>query len=66
MGHANTPPQLPEVTDEAADSPKWLPALGAGLFAVAVVLILLATRFDGDDAVHEAPPAPLEQAGEAH
>lgn len=41
MGHADTPPQLPEVTDEAANTPRWVPLLGAGLFALAVLTIVV-------------------------
>jgi hypothetical protein len=41
MGHANTPPELPEVTDEAGDTPKWVPWLGVGLFVLAVAWIVL-------------------------
>jgi hypothetical protein len=59
MGHAETP-QIPEVTDEAGDSPKWLPLLGAGLFALAVGLILWAHvggESAGSDSAAEAAPA---------
>ncbi len=41
MGHAHTPPELPEITDEAGDSPKWLPGLGLALFVVAALGITL-------------------------
>jgi hypothetical protein len=41
MGHENTPPTLPEVTDEAQDSPMWLPALGAALFIAFVAWMFL-------------------------
>lgn len=33
MDHATTPPSIPEVTDEAGDTPAWVPVLGAALFA---------------------------------
>jgi hypothetical protein len=59
MGHAEAP-QIPEVTDEAGDSPKWVPRLGVGLFVLAVALILLAHRSSesaGDEAPTEAPTA---------
>jgi hypothetical protein len=32
MSHAHTPPQLPDVTDEAGDTPGWVPVLGVALF----------------------------------
>ena len=41
MGHANTPPQLPEVTDEAGNTPRWVPLLGAILFVVAIGAIVV-------------------------
>lgn len=41
MGHANTPPQLPEVTDEAGNTPRWVPLLGAILFLVSVGAIVV-------------------------
>jgi hypothetical protein len=34
MGHESTPPELPEIRDEAANSPRWLPWLGIGLFVL--------------------------------
>jgi len=34
MEHANTPPTIPDITDEAGNSPAWLPLLGAGIFAL--------------------------------
>ena len=55
MGHAETP-QIPEVTDEAGDSPKWLPLLGAGLFALALAAIIWA-HMGGEDAGGDAPSA---------
>ncbi len=39
MGHAHTPPELPEVTDEAGDSPKWVPWLGVAVFALGAAWI---------------------------
>jgi type VI protein secretion system component VasF len=44
MSHANHPPELPEVTDEAGDSPGWLPLLGLALFALVVAYIWWAHR----------------------
>lgn len=34
MGHAHTPPELPEISDEAGDTPRWVPLLGLLLFAL--------------------------------
>lgn len=41
MGHAHTPPELPEITDEAGASPKWLPWLGVALFAAGAAWIAM-------------------------
>jgi hypothetical protein len=41
MGHAHSAPELPEVTDEAADTPKWVPLLGLALFVLAVAGIVM-------------------------
>ncbi|HKU41785.1 MAG TPA: hypothetical protein VJR89_26695 [Polyangiales bacterium] len=48
---------MPEIVDEAPDTPGWVPALGLGLFAV--VAIAAAVRLAWMDA---NPPA---QAGDA-
>ena len=61
MGHAETPPQLPEVTDEAGNTPRWVPLLGAGLFALAILAIVLhhagAAGNEGDAEPEAAPEA---------
>jgi len=44
MSHADTPPQLPEITDEAGETPRWVPTLGLVLFAVIVAYIWWAHR----------------------
>lgn len=41
MGHAETPPQLPEVTDEAGNTPRWVPLLGLVLFLASVAAIVV-------------------------
>jgi hypothetical protein len=57
MGHAKTP-QIPEVTDEAGDSSKWLPLYGAVLFAGAVGWLVWAhTCSSTAEAETEAAPA---------
>lgn len=35
MGHEHSAPQLPDVTDEAGDTPKWVPVLGVALLVLA-------------------------------
>jgi len=36
MSHAHTPPELPDVTDEAGDTPSWVPVLGVVIFVLSV------------------------------
>jgi hypothetical protein len=36
MSHAHTPPELPDVTDEAGDTPSWVPMLGLVIFVLSV------------------------------
>ena len=55
-------PGLPEVTDEAGNTPGWVPALGAGVFAVLAMLIAVSVMMR--DAAPPAPP-PAAPAGEA-
>lgn len=56
MGHANTPPQLPEVSDEAANSPGWVPVLGVALLVASIATILWCHRGE-DGGSHAAEPA---------
>jgi len=44
MSHAQTPPELPEITDEAGDTPRWVPLLGLALFALTAIYIGWAHR----------------------
>ncbi|HEX5659217.1 MAG TPA: hypothetical protein VFX59_18615 [Polyangiales bacterium] len=39
MSHAHTPPELPDVTDEAGDTPSWVPLIGALLFVLTVAYV---------------------------
>jgi hypothetical protein len=64
-------PGLPEIHDEAADTPMWLPMLGLAIFAI--VALFLITRAAIEDAsaeldatAEEAPAeAPAEPPSEA-
>lgn len=61
MPYSNSPPTLPEVYDEAADSPSWLPALGLGL------VVLLALILGARSMAHKPLPrtaAPAHQVPE--
>lgn len=61
MGHANTPPQLPEIHDEAGDTPGWVPVLGVLLFVAAAAAIVV--RHSVKDA-DEGPDNAAEQTAE--
>lgn len=52
MGHENTPPQLPEIRDEAGDTPRWVPVLGALLFVIAAAAIVVHHTAFKDDSEH--------------
>ena len=54
MSHDQHAPRLPEIKDEAADTPAWVPALGLGLFAL--IAIVIAVRL----AYTEANPVALD------
>lgn len=61
MSHPHHAPELPEVTDEAGDTPSWVPLLGAALFVLMVAYVWWAHR--AHDAVTEgAPPSAAEAA----
>lgn len=59
MSHAHTPPQLPEVTDEAGDSPRWLPWLGVALFVLMVAYVWWSHR--QHEAVEAGDTAPAAE-----
>ncbi|HET6336428.1 MAG TPA: hypothetical protein VFG30_24565 [Polyangiales bacterium] len=41
MSHDKHGPSLPEIKDEAADTPAWVPALGLGLFALITIVVAI-------------------------
>jgi hypothetical protein len=51
---------LPEIVDEAPDTPGWVPALGLGLFAL--ISIVVAIRLAWNEANPPAPDAAAVQA----
>lgn len=58
--HKHAAPSLPEVVDEAADTPAWVPALGLGLFAL--IALVFAMRLAFPDAAGPKPAASAEGA----
>lgn len=57
MADHATPPGLPDVVDEAADTPSWMPWLGFGLVLGAFLLSML-----GGGADREPATAPADTA----
>jgi hypothetical protein len=53
MGHAHTPPELPEISDEAGDTPRWVPLLGALLLVLSVGAIVWC-HTGGDESAESA------------
>lgn len=67
MPESNPPPALPEVYDEAGDSPRWVPVLGAGLFIVLAVALFARVMTQPSPQPTAAPhddEQPAEQAKE--
>ncbi len=59
------PPGLPEIQDEAADTPMWVPALGLGLFVLAALYLVISAAFEDVDAAEAAIEAPAPVAAPA-
>ena len=57
MSHSKSAPTLPTVTDEAADSPNWVPALGLGLFALLAMFAALSAAWSDSHPPPTAAPA---------
>jgi hypothetical protein len=54
-------PEIPEVTDEAGDSPEWVPMLGLGLLVLAVAIVVV-RLFATQPEPKGAMPPPSTQA----
>jgi hypothetical protein len=52
--HAHPAPSLPQIVDEAGETPNWVPALGVGLLAIAC--LLGAARLAMNDGKPDAAP----------
>ena len=74
-GEAHPHPALPPVTDEAPDSPMWLPAAGLALLTILVLFAMFRAASGGDaeavegeavegEAVEAAPAEGVIRAGE--
>jgi hypothetical protein len=53
-------PEIPEVTDEAGDSPEWVPMLGVGLLVLAVAIVLVRLFATQPEAKAATQPASTE------
>ncbi len=61
----SAPPELPEVHDEAGDTPLWLPVLGAALLAIAGLFLIFRAAFadaEADAGTPEPAAAPAAAA----
>lgn len=74
MSASHEPPGIPEVHDEAGDSPRWLPWLGVAVFCLLAALVVTRTSPEpqAEGAATEEPsgngteegvePAPAQEA----
>ncbi|HJK90388.1 MAG TPA: hypothetical protein RMH85_36210 [Polyangiaceae bacterium LLY-WYZ-15_(1-7)] len=56
---------LPEIHDEAADTPMWVPVLGLSLLALAAIFLIVRAAFadaDAEGALEAAPSAAQVEA----
>jgi hypothetical protein len=57
MHESNKAPEIPEIVDEAANTPWWVPVLGAALLALFALLFVVAQASDGGEKAGGAAPA---------
>jgi len=62
MHESNKAPEIPQVVDEAADTPWWVPLLGAVLLALFVLLFVASQARQGGDEADRPVPAPQAAA----
>ncbi len=62
MHESNKAPEIPDIVDEAADTPWWVPALGAALLALFALLFVVAQAGGGEPEADGAPAASGENA----
>lgn len=55
---------LPEIHDEAGDTPLWVPALGLGLLLLATLYFVFSAAFADDESEAPAEPPAAEAAAE--
>lgn len=57
MHESSKAPEIPEIVDEAANTPWWVPVLGAALLALFALLFVVAQASDGEEKPGKAAPA---------
>jgi hypothetical protein len=57
MSHSNQPPGLPEIVDEAGDTPNWVPLVGLALVVMVALLIAVRQATGGGEADQPAGAA---------
>ncbi len=62
--HHDGPPTLPEVTDEAGNTPTWVPLTGIGLLALIAVVIVFRAQLAADAPAVDAPAAEAVEAAD--
>ena len=65
MSHDKHAPRLPEIKDEAPDTPSWVPALGLGLFALITIMVAIRLAWVEANPVAKDAGAAEEAAGAA-
>jgi hypothetical protein len=63
--HSHEPPGLPEIRDEAANTPLWVPALGLALLVVLAMVAVLRSELGGPPEITpEAPSVAIPGSAE--
>lgn len=62
---AHPHPAIPTITDEAADTPMWVPIAGLALFLVLALFVAIRSAMGPAEEPAPAPEAPAEAAAEA-
>lgn len=57
MSETHEPPGLPNVVDEAGDTPSWVPKLGLALLGAALLYAIVASEIAKYSDVEPKPPA---------
>lgn len=54
------PPGLPEIVDEAGDTPTWVPVLGLALLTLVAILFVVRSQMTSDEPAEAAAPAEVK------